>query len=64
MKSYFSTLNKNFIEIVYGIKPTECTEYLVETYLDNLHLDFLKQYNFIPKDSVTCINSMNLYKIV
>ena len=64
MTSYFSSLNKNFIKTLYGVETEECNGYLIGHYMDNLHLDFLKQHNFVPKNTVTCVNSMDLYKLV
>ena len=41
-----------------------CKLKCIGEYMDNLHLDFIKQYNYIPKESVTCYNSMSLYQVI
>ena len=64
MKTFYNCNNKPFVEIVYGNECNQYYAYCVGQYLDNLHLDFLKQHKFIPKESITCCNSKDLYKII
>ena len=61
----YSNSNNLYLEnVLYkdGFKP--CKLKCIGEYMDNLHLDFLKQYNYIPKGSVTCCNSMSLYQVI
>ena len=63
LKCYDSD-NKNFIKFVYNdnnVKP--CNLRYVGSIIDNLHYDFMKQFNLIPRDSVKSVSSMNVYQI-
>lgn len=36
----------------------------VGSVIDNLHYDFLKQYNYIPRESLKSLNSNDIYLII
>ena len=62
--TYFNTSNKCLLKNVYGIDTKEIKAYYVGQYIDNLHLNFLKQYRPVPPDSINCSNSMDIFKII
>lgn len=63
LKCYDSD-NKNFIKFVYNDNNVRsCNLRYVGSTIDNLHYDFMKQFNLIPRDSVKSVSSMNVYQI-
>ena len=63
--SFFKNSDNNLLHNAYGINIDEThLGYRVSSYIDNLHLDFLKRYNLVPKDSITCVNSKEVYKLI
>ena len=63
--SFYKTTNVNFLTMVYGISnPVIRVGYRVGSAIDNLHYDFLKKYKYIPKESITCTNSRDIYKLI
>ena len=63
--SFYKTTNSNYLSMVYGISnPVIHVAYQVGSAIDNLHYDFLKKYKYIPKESITCANSKDIYKLI
>ena len=60
----YKSNNKYLFKNAYGINTIVCRGYHVANIIDNLHLDFLKKYRYIPKDSIVCANSREAYKII
>ena len=65
MKKFYDSTNLPYLQILYDDKCKLYNTKYAGTYIDNLHLDFLKRY-YISKDKniVSCYNSKNLYELI